>query len=136
MILKRYGVMLHSVRPDFDSRAMNEIGFRRDRRFSVRAADFDEEYEADGIVDVSSEADGPVQHEAEERLLRDLERELRRVEGEVDEGAVVVIESRQGTDYPKTRDRKQNVIRDGENRLHFHWTIHPPLRVGIYRRRV
>ena len=135
MILKRYGTMLHSVRPDFDSRAPTEIGFRRDRRLSLRSTDFDEAYEALGSVEVSAEADGPVQHEAEQKLLRDLEGELRRIEEELEEGGVVVIESRQGVDYPRTRDRKQNQIRDDRNRLYFHWTIDPPLRVGTFRRR-
>lgn len=135
MILKRYGTMLHSVQPDFDSRALTEIGFRRDRRLSVRASDFDEGYEAAGVVELSAAADGPVHDEAEQELLRNLEGELRRVEAGAEEGGVVVIESRQGVDYPKTRDRKQNQVRDGRNRLYFHWTIDPPLRVGIFRRR-
>ncbi len=135
MILKRYGAMLHGVQPDFDSRALNEIGFRRDRRLSLRVADFDAGYEAVAVVDLSVETDGPVQHEAEKELLRSLQRELRRAESELEEGGVVVIESQQGVDYPKTRDRKQNQIRDGQNRLYFHWTIDPPLRVGLYRKR-
>ena len=135
MILKRYGVMLHSVRPNFDSRAMTEIGFRRDRRLSVRVTDFDDIYEAMGTEELSADADGPVHDEAEQRLLRNLERELRRVEDSAGEEGVVVLESTAGEDYPKTRDRKQNVLRDGRNQFHFHWTIDPPLRVGVFRRR-
>ena len=134
MMLKRYGAMLHSVQPDFDSRALNEIGFRRDRRLSLRVADFDAGYEAVAVVDLSVETDGAVQHEAEKELLRSLQRELRRAESELEEGGVVVIESQQGVDYPQTRGRKQNQIRDGQNRLYFHWTIDPPLRVGLYRK--
>ena len=65
---------------------------------------------------------------------RNLERELRRVEADADDG-VLVIQSAQGVDYPKTRDRKQNQIRDGRNRLYFHWTVDPPLRVSVFRRR-
>lgn len=134
MILKRYGARLHSVQPDFDSRALTEIGFRRDRRLSVGADDFAEGYEAMETLELSADADGPVHDQAEQELLRNLEGALRRVEADAGEG-VVVIESAQGVDYPKTRDRKQNQIREGRNRLYFHWTVDPPLRVGIFRRR-
>ena len=134
MILKRYGAKLHSVRPDFDSRALTEIGFRRDRRLSLAAEDFAEEYEAVETLELSANADGPVHDRAERELLRNLERELSRVEADAGEG-VVVIESAQGVDYPKTRDRKRNQIREGRNRLYFHWTVDPPLRVGVFRRR-
>ncbi len=135
MILKRYGTMLHSVQPDFDSRALTEIGFRRDRRLSLRAADFGEAYETVETVELSAQADGPVHDHAEQELLVNLERELRQAEADAGEDGVVVIESRQGVDYPKTRDRKQNQIREGRNRLYFHWTVDPPLRVGIFRAR-
>lgn len=134
MILKRYGTRLHSVRPDFDSRALTEIGFRRDRRLSLGAADFEEEYEAVETVELSADADGPVHDRAEQKLLRNLEQALLRVEADAGEG-LVVIESAQGVDYPKTRDRKQNQIREGRNRLYFHWTVDPPLRVSVFRRR-
>ena len=135
MILKRYGTMLHSVQPDFDSRALTEIGFRRDRRLSLRAADFREAYETVKTMELSAQADGPVHDHAEQELLVNLERELRQAEADAGEDGVVVIESRQGVDYPKTRDRKQNQIREGRNRLYFHWTVDPPLRVGIFRAR-
>ncbi len=134
MILKRYGTRLHSVQPDFDSRALTEIGFRRDRRLSLGAEDLDEGYEAVETLVLSAEADGPVHDHAERELLRKLEQELRRVEADAGEG-LVVIESAQGVDYPKTRDRKQNQIREGRNRLYFHWTVDPPLRVSVFRRR-
>ena len=101
MILKRYGTMLHSVQPDFDSRALTEIGFRRDRRLSLRAADFDEAYEAVETEELSAQADGPVHDYAEQELLVNLERELRRAEADAGEDGVVVIESRQGVDYPR-----------------------------------
>ena len=135
MILKRYGTMLHSVQPNFDSRAMTEIGFLRDHRFSLRASAFDESHEARESLELSASADGPVHDAAEQELLRNLEAKLRRVEAGVGEDGIVVIESRRGVDYPKTRDRKQNVIHEGRNRLHFHWTVAPPLRVSVFRRR-
>ena len=66
MILKRYGTRLHSVQPDFDSRALTEIGFRRDRRLSFGADDFDEGYEAVEALELSARADGPVHDHAEQ----------------------------------------------------------------------
>lgn len=134
MILKRYGARLHSVQPDFDSRALTEIGFRRDRRLSLGVDDFAEKYDAVETLELTAHADGPVHDRAEQELLGNLERELRRLEAGAGEG-VVVIESAQGVDYPKTRDRKRNQIREGRNRLYFHWTVDPPLRVGLFRRR-
>ncbi len=135
MILKRYGTRLHSVQPDFDSRALTEIGFRRDRRLSLSATDLAEDYEAVGEFELSADAEGPVHDRAERELLRNLERALRRVETEAGDEGVVVVESAQGVDYPKTRDRKRNQIREGRNRLYFHWTVDPPLRVSVFRPR-
>jgi hypothetical protein len=49
---------------------------------------------------------------------------------------LLMIESQPGRDYPKLRDQtKVEVVGGIENRLHFTWTVDPPLRVGIYRRR-
>ncbi len=134
MILKRYGSKLHSVQPDFDSRALTEIGFRRDRTRSVGAEEFAREYEAVENLALTADAEGPVHDRAERELLLGLERELRRVEADAGDG-VVVVETAQGVDYPKTRDRKRNQIREGRNRLYFHWTIDPPLRVTVFRPR-
>jgi hypothetical protein len=57
---------------------------------------------------------------------------------ELEQGAgasVVVIESEQGKDYPKTREKTTTQVVGNENRLHFERTIDPPLRVALYRPR-
>ena len=48
---------------------------------------------------------------------------------------MLVVESREGADYPKTRDKKKNVVVDGENRLYFYWRIEPALRLGVYKKK-
>lgn len=133
MLLRRYGTALHSVLTDFDPRAMTEVRFRRDREHSIPADEFDGEYEKLREAELSAESEGAVQTEAEQEVLDRLEAALTEVLDGLGEGEVAVVESEQGTDYPKLRERKEGVIIKGENRLHFHWWVDPPLRVGVYR---
>lgn len=133
MLLRRYGTALQSVVPDFDPRAMTEVRFRRDREHSIPAEEFDSGYRKVREESLTAEADGAVQSEAEQEVLDRLEEALAGVLEGLSEGEVAVVESEQGTDFPKLRERKEGVIVKGENRLHFHWWVDPPLRVGIYR---
>ena len=52
------------------------------------------------------------------------------------DGEFLVIENEQGHDYPKTRQQTSNVIVEGENKLHFDYTIAPALRVAVHSRGV
>ncbi len=135
MLLRRYGDTVQGVAADFDPNALTEIGFRRDRTFSLPLGTFEERYEKLREEVLAPEADGPVQSEAEARLLAELEQGITGILGTLEEGEVVLVESAQGVDWPKVRDRKQGIIVDGENRLHFHWRVEPALRLGIYGRR-
>ena len=72
--------------------------------------------------------------EAEVVLLKNLQARLDEALQELGEGEVLVVLSKEGEDHPKTRDKKKNLVVDGENRLYFHWWIDPPLRLGVYRR--
>jgi hypothetical protein len=135
MLLRRYGTALHSVVPNFDPNALTEISFRRDRVFSISESDFQGGYERVREEGLAPEAEGMVQPEAESELLGRLEGELRTIEAGLAEGELLLIESEQGTDYPKVRDRKQGIVVEGENKLVFYWRVEPPLRIGIYRRR-
>jgi len=133
MILRRYGNSVQSVETHFESKALTEIGFRRDHRFAVPAEEFAESYELVETHDLTASAEGSVQDETEQSLLRDLEEQLAGIEAGLGEGEVLLVESEQGTDYPKTRSEQKNVIVDGENRLHFRIRVDPPLRIGRYR---
>ena len=82
--------------------------------------------------DLAVQADGYVQDEAEQSLLADLEGRLGRFEEELSTDEVLLVESEQGTDYPKTHTQQKTVVHEGENRLYFTITVHPPLRVGLY----
>ena len=135
MILRRYGTTLRSVDLDFNSKALNEIGFRRDREASIPVEEFEEAYESVLGHSLTAESEGDVQGEVEQRMLDDLAAQLDRVMEEMSDGEVLVIQSEQGNDYPKTRSRSKNVIVEGENRLYFYSSIDPPLRVGVYRKR-
>ena len=131
MILRRYGKWYHSVQPNFNPAAMTEIGFQRDRVFSVSAADFEDGYTAVESDEMDAEADGEVQRHAERALLAKLEGVLRERMAGLGAGRVLVVMNDR-TDWPKTRERRENVIVDGENRFHFHWWIDPPLRVSVF----
>lgn len=134
MIAKRYGTKIQSVTPNFDARAMNEIGFQRDNEWAEPADEFFEKYEKIETHELTAAAEGEVQGEAEEKLLQSLQEQLMAVAKTVGQG-VLLIESEQGTDYPKTRHTTTNNVVGHENRLFFRFTVEPPLRVAVYRRR-
>ena len=135
MIYRRYGTSYQSVDVDFDAKALNDIGFRRNRANAIPVGDFDRDYERIEIVELSTEAGGDVQTEAKQLLLDRLRAELADVEGRVPEGGLIVIENESGHDYPKTRQQTKNVVEEGENRLWFDYTMEPALRVAVHRRR-
>src|SRR5690606_29404305 len=134
VIAKRYGSKVQSVRPNFDARAMNEIGFRRDNEWSEGTDEFFEGWEKVETHELTAAAEGEVQGEAEERLLQSLEQQLLAVEKAAGD-AVLLIENDQGVDYPKTRHTQTNQVVGHENRLYFRFTVEPPLRMAVYRRR-
>lgn len=134
MILRRYGNTLQSVDTDFDSKALSEVGFRRDREFSISADEFEQTYAAVETHEISAETEGDVQDETQQRLLDEMEAELRALEAKLGEGEVLVVENEQGVDYPKAKDVRKKVIVEGENRLHFSARVEPPLRIGVYRK--
>lgn len=134
MILRRYGGSVQSVELNFDSKALTEIGFRRDRQFSVPAERFETEYARVEGYELTEEERGDVQDEVEQVMLRRLEERIRELEGGLESGEVLLIESEQGVDYPKTRTDQTTVVTAGENRLHFTIRVDPPLRIGRYRK--
>lgn len=131
MIYRRYGSSAHVVEPNFDARAMNEIGFQKTGE-SMSWEEFQSKYERSAAHEFLATADGDVQHEVEEKLLRELREKLNQLEATLGDGRVLFIESEQGKDYPKMREKQRTVVVGSENRLHFERTIDPPLRVGIY----
>lgn len=134
MILRRYGRRYHSVRPNFNPAAMTEVGFQRDRAFSISAAGFADGYRAVTTDEVSAEADAGVQRHAERELLAGLEQALADRAAALEPGQVLVVLNERD-DWPKTRERREAVIVDGDNRFHFHWRVDPPLRLAVYEAR-
>jgi hypothetical protein len=132
VIFKRYGASYHSVDPHFESRALNEIGFRKDRERVVAVEEFEAEYRPVAVHELVAQADGMVQDHAERLLLDRLECRLLELEGGLDPHCVLVIQNGDGPEWPKTRQHLNNVIVDGENRLHFEYSVAPPLRLGVY----
>lgn len=135
MIVKRYGKRVQQVQPNFDARAMNEIGFTRTGDFLTSAEELATEYEKGTEHELTATAEGPVQDEAEAALLRSLEEQLRSLEASVGDGGLLAVENEQGRDYPKTRGTQSTHVVQGENRLYFRFTVDPPLRIGVYTRR-
>ena len=84
---------------------------------------------------MEAEAEGDVQDEVESSMLDKLLDQLMKLEGDLAEDELVVVESEKGQDYPKTRTRQKNVVVDGENRLYFFSSVSPPLRVAVFKAR-
>ncbi len=135
MILRRYGTSFQSVEAHFDSKAFNEIGFRRDHAYSDSADDFLDRHQRISEHLLEAESEGDVQDEVESEMLQRLLDQLMKLDGDSADDEVVVIESEQGLDYPKTRTRQTNVVVDGENQLHFHSSVSPPLKVAVFKAR-
>jgi hypothetical protein len=133
MIVRRYGTTVQSVDPNFDSRAMNEIGFQKNGAWSKSWEEFQSEYQRTGGRELTCKAEGNVQHEVEDRALCDLRDQLKELDQTLGSGEVLLIESEAGKDYPKTREKQRTTVVGAENRLHFERTIDPPLRVGVYK---
>ena len=132
MILRRYGNKVQSVEPNFDSRAMNEIGFQKSDAVSMSWEEFEQKYRREKGHELSAQAEGFVQNEAEDRVLDDLRGQLERLKQGLQPGMVLFIESEVGKDYPKTREKQKTVVVGSDNKLHFERTIEPPLKVGEY----
>lgn len=134
-LLRRFGGRLRGVEPRFDARALNEIGFQAVGTADEASEGFDARMVLvrEALVDAAS--DGPVQSDAEALLLDRLRASLDALLADLAEGEVAVVENQPGVDWPKTRERRKDVIVDGENRFHFHWRVDPPLRILIYRGR-
>jgi hypothetical protein len=132
MIFRKYGATLHSVEPNFDARAMNEVGFRKNGEQELAWDEFEQKFERTSGHELTAEAGGAVQKEAEEGVLTKVREQLDSLVAGLQDGAVLLIESEQGKDYPKMREKVSNVVVGNENRLHFDRTIDPPLRVAIY----
>jgi hypothetical protein len=134
MIFRRYGDSVQSVALDFDSKALTEIRFRRDHERSEPAERFVTHWRRVREHLLEGRAEGFVQDEVEQVLLNDIEAQLRALERGLGADELLVVESENGVDYPKTHTHQTTVTIEGENRLHFTITLRPPLRVGIYRR--
>jgi len=135
MILRRYGTSYQSVDLNFDSRALNEVGFRRNREHSIAVEDFGGSYALEATHELQPEADGDVQDHTEQQLLDQLWGQIEAPLAGLGDGEMLVVENEPGHDYPKTKQQTANVIVEGENRLHFTYTIAPPLRIAVYRPR-
>jgi len=132
VILRKYGTKVQSVEPNFDSRAMNEVGFQRTEALVLNADEFDSKYERLNAVELTAHAEGSVQDETEKALLAALREQLEKIQSELGNGQVLLIENEQGKDYPKSREKQSVLVVEGENRLHFERRIEPPLRVAVY----
>ena len=135
MIVRRYGTTIQSVETNFDSKAFTEIGFRRDHAYSAPADDFLARHERISGHLLEAESEGDVQDEVESAMLQRLRDQLLKIDGDLAENELVLVESEQGQDYPKTRTQQKNVVVDGENRLYFYSSVSPPLKVAVFRAR-
>lgn len=130
MIVRRYGTKIHQVTPRFDARALTEIAFTREGE-SWPVDEFETLYQKGETKELTAQADGDVKDAVEQELLASLERQLEELRAGLSDGEALLVENQPGVDQPKTRDVTKGVVVEGENRLHFTYTIEPPLRVTI-----
>lgn len=133
MIYRRYGTSYQSVDLDFDAKALNEIGFRRNRQESFPVEELEARWAKVGTVELTADAKGSVQTETEQLMLDRLQEQLEALVAELPEGHALIVENESGHDYPKVRQVMKNVIEGGENRLFFEYSMSPSLRVSTYR---
>jgi hypothetical protein len=135
MIVRRYGITVLSVMPNFDSRAMTEVGFTRDGRLTIPTEEFERAYERVGGHELTARAEGAVQADVEDNVLASLSEQLHRLSGELKADELLLIENEPGKDQAKTRGSQTTTVEAGENRLRFEYVIDPPLKVGVFQRR-
>lgn len=135
MILRRYGNTIQSVTPNFDPRAMTEVSFTRSGELTINANEFAERYEREDGRELTASAEGDVQDEAEGAALEQLQRMLEQLDREAGDDRVILIENQPGKDQAKTRGVQTTRVVQGANRFYFEFSIDPPLKVGIYRRK-
>lgn len=134
MIYRLYGSSYHSVDINFDGKAINEVGFRRNHEESFPADELDSRWKKLETVELTAEANGSVQTETEQQMLDSLKEQLEALEAGLGDGGCLVVENESGHDYPKVRQVTKNVVEEGENRLFFEYSVSPALRVSSYTR--
>ncbi len=135
MIFRRYGTAYQSVDINFDSLALNEIAFRRNREESIPVEELDAGYDITATHELVAEAEGDVQDHTEQALLDELARQLNSLADRAVASEILVVENDQGHDWPKTKQKTTNVIVEGENKLRFHYGVAPALRVTVRRKK-
>jgi hypothetical protein len=114
---------------------MTEIGFQKTGEEPLEVSEFEGAHERVEGRELTAVAEGAVQDQVEKDMLASLQKQLLDLEESLDGSSVVVIESEQGKDYPKTREKTTTTVVGNENKLHFQRYIEPPLRVAVYRKR-
>ncbi len=133
-VFRLYGDTYRSVTFEFEGKALNEVGFRKDGERSLSKEELAGGYALIETVQLTSEAEGDVQSETEQLLLDRLLEKGQAAVGRLPEGGVAIVENeRGGRDQPKPRQTITNVVVNGENRLHFQYRVDPALRIALYR---
>lgn len=132
MIFRRYGKSIVGVTPNFDARALTEISFTRTGDEAVTAEEFEERYRRSDGRELTARSEGEIQGEAEVEVLRDLQLQLEALDREAGDRAVLLVENQPGHDQAKTRCAQTTKVVGVSNRLHFEFSIDPPLKIGIY----
>jgi len=133
MILRVYGETVQSVAIHFDSKAFNEVGFRRDREHSFPRDEFEREWTKVEEYEIADHGQGRVQDETQQAMLDRMQAHLEQILDGLGQDEAVRVENGE-TDWPKTRDKQTKVVEDGENVLHFDAWVEPALRVAVWRR--
>jgi hypothetical protein len=133
MVYRRYGANYQSVDVDFDAKGISYFGFRRNRERTIPVEGFEDHYAFVERFELTAEAEGSVQVSTKQELLDRVYAQLQDLVAKLPDGGLLIVENKSGHDYPKTLQDMKNVIVEGENRLHFAYTMKSALRVAVYR---
>jgi len=132
MIFRQYGSKYHSVTPNFDPRALTEVGFRRDGQTSLSLEEMAEGYEEVRGSELSAQATAPNLHDAEQSVVRDMEAQVLEMVAGLAPEEILVIGNRPGVDHPKSHHERTNSTEGGRG---YRAWVDPPLRITVFRRR-
>ncbi len=119
--------------PNFDPRALTEVGFRRDGRSSLSVEQMTEGYEEVHRRELRAQATGSNLHDAEQRVVREMEAQVLEMVAGLGPEEVLVIDNKPGVDHPKSHHERTNSVEGGWG---YRVWVEPPLKMNVLRRRV
>ena len=102
----RYGNNYQSVSFEFAAKALNEVGFRRDRESAFPVESLEAEYERIETLEITAEAEGNVQSETEQLLLDRLREQAEAAVESLPVGGIAIVVNERGGAISPNPDKR------------------------------